>query len=128
MRIGIFADVHDHLAHLRLAVERFNKERVELVLFAVPTSPLLWRLRTSYCPATPFIVDDLNGLLESKLSITPPPLIEIQSLSVIPRTQMLFATADAMTSIVRVARGVIDVPGAFRSAKRLSFLRSLSSF
>ena len=34
MRIGIFADVHDHLAHLRLAVEQFNKERVELVLFA----------------------------------------------------------------------------------------------
>jgi putative phosphoesterase len=34
MRIGIFADVHDHLDHLRLAVERFNAEQVELVLFA----------------------------------------------------------------------------------------------
>jgi uncharacterized protein len=34
MRIGIFADVHDHLDHLRLAVERFNAERVELILFA----------------------------------------------------------------------------------------------
>lgn len=34
MRIGIFADTHDHLAHIRLAVERFNDEQVELVLFA----------------------------------------------------------------------------------------------
>lgn len=34
MRIGIFADIHDHLDHVRLAVERFNTERVELVMFA----------------------------------------------------------------------------------------------
>jgi putative phosphoesterase len=34
MRIGIFADVHDHLDHLRQAVKRFNSERVDLVLFA----------------------------------------------------------------------------------------------
>lgn len=34
MRIGILADTHDHLGNLRLAVERFNAERVELVLFA----------------------------------------------------------------------------------------------
>ncbi len=34
MRIGIFADTHDHLANIRLAVERFNDEQVELVLFA----------------------------------------------------------------------------------------------
>jgi putative phosphoesterase len=34
MRIGIFADTHDHLANIRLAVERFNDEGVELVLFA----------------------------------------------------------------------------------------------
>jgi len=34
MKIGIFADTHDHLAHIRLAVERFNAENVELVLFA----------------------------------------------------------------------------------------------
>jgi uncharacterized protein len=34
MRVGIFADTHDHLAHLRLAVERFNSEQVDLVLFA----------------------------------------------------------------------------------------------
>lgn len=34
MRIGIFADIHDHLDHVRLAVERFNAERVELVFFA----------------------------------------------------------------------------------------------
>lgn len=34
MRIGIFADTHDHLTNLRLAVERFNAEQVDLVLFA----------------------------------------------------------------------------------------------
>jgi putative phosphoesterase len=34
MRVGIFADVHDHLDHLRRAVEQFNKEQVELVPFA----------------------------------------------------------------------------------------------
>lgn len=34
MRIGIFADIHDHLANARLAVERFNAEQVELILFA----------------------------------------------------------------------------------------------
>jgi putative phosphoesterase len=34
MQIGIFADTHDHLANLRLAVERFNTIGVDLVLFA----------------------------------------------------------------------------------------------
>ncbi len=34
MRIGVFADVHDHLDNLRVAVERFNQEQVEAVLFA----------------------------------------------------------------------------------------------
>ena len=34
MRIGIFADTHDHVVNIRLAVERFNAERVDLVLFA----------------------------------------------------------------------------------------------
>lgn len=34
MRVGIFADTHDHVANIRLAVERFNAERVDLVLFA----------------------------------------------------------------------------------------------
>lgn len=34
MRIGIFADVHDHLDNLRTAVARFNDENVEVVLFA----------------------------------------------------------------------------------------------
>jgi uncharacterized protein len=34
MRLGIFADVHDHLTNVRLAVERFNAEQVEVVLFA----------------------------------------------------------------------------------------------
>jgi uncharacterized protein len=34
MLIGVFADVHDHLDHLRLAVERFNVAGCEVVLFA----------------------------------------------------------------------------------------------
>ena len=34
MKIGIFADAHDHLGNIRLAVERFNSAQVELVLFA----------------------------------------------------------------------------------------------
>ena len=34
MRIGIFADSHDHLDHLRQAVEVFNAEACQLVIFA----------------------------------------------------------------------------------------------
>ncbi len=34
MLVGVFADSHDHLDHLRLAVQRFNDARCELVLFA----------------------------------------------------------------------------------------------
>ncbi len=34
MRVGISADAHDHLANIILAVERFNTESVDLVLFA----------------------------------------------------------------------------------------------
>jgi uncharacterized protein len=34
MLVGIFADTHDHLANIRRAVDCFNVERVELVLFA----------------------------------------------------------------------------------------------
>lgn len=34
MRIGIFADTHDHLTNIRLAVARFNENNVDLVLFA----------------------------------------------------------------------------------------------
>jgi putative phosphoesterase len=34
MRVGIFADTHDHLSNIRMAVERFNEEQVDLVLFA----------------------------------------------------------------------------------------------
>ena len=32
MLIGLFADTHDHLANIRLAVERFNDADCELVL------------------------------------------------------------------------------------------------
>ncbi|MFV2066697.1 MAG: metallophosphoesterase [Pirellulales bacterium] len=34
MLIGLFADTHDHLDNLRLAVARFNQLRCELVIFA----------------------------------------------------------------------------------------------
>jgi putative phosphoesterase len=34
MLVGLFADTHDHLANIRLAVERFNAAGCELVLFA----------------------------------------------------------------------------------------------
>jgi putative phosphoesterase len=34
MLIGLFADTHDHLANIRLAVEHFNAARCEVVLFA----------------------------------------------------------------------------------------------
>ncbi|QDU60606.1 phosphodiesterase [Planctomycetes bacterium Pan216] len=34
MRIGVFADTHDHLDNTRRAVRLFNEERCELVLFA----------------------------------------------------------------------------------------------
>jgi len=34
MRIGIFADTHDHLDHIRLAVAEFNARRTELAVFA----------------------------------------------------------------------------------------------
>lgn len=34
MRVGIFADVHDHVEHLRRAVEWFNRQQCQLVLFA----------------------------------------------------------------------------------------------
>jgi putative phosphoesterase len=34
MRIGVFADIHDHLDHCRAAVDEFNRRDCELVIFA----------------------------------------------------------------------------------------------
>ena len=34
MLIGVFADTHDHLDRIRLAVEEFNRRQCELVIFA----------------------------------------------------------------------------------------------
>lgn len=34
MKVGIFADTHDHLEHIRRAVELFNRHQCELVVFA----------------------------------------------------------------------------------------------
>jgi uncharacterized protein len=34
MLVGVFADTHDHLANIRLAVQRFNAAQCDVVLFA----------------------------------------------------------------------------------------------
>jgi putative phosphoesterase len=34
MRLGVFADTHDHLDRIRLAVAEFNRQKCDLVLFA----------------------------------------------------------------------------------------------
>jgi len=82
MRIGIFADTHDHLAHIRLAVERFNREACECVLFAGDlVSPIAVRpLRALACPLIGCFGDNegnkvgiLSGMsLVSKLFADPP--------------------------------------------------------
>ena len=53
MRVGIFADTHDHLAHIRLAVEHFNAAQVDLVLFAgdLVSTIAVPPLRKSECTA-----------------------------------------------------------------------------
>lgn len=52
MRIGLFADSHDHLDHLRAAVEVFNNQTCELVLFAgdLVSSFAVPPLRKLRCP------------------------------------------------------------------------------
>lgn len=52
MRIGVFADSHDHLDYIRRAVEVFNAEACELVLFAgdFVSSIAIPPLRQLRCP------------------------------------------------------------------------------
>jgi uncharacterized protein len=52
MRIGIFADAHDHLDHIRRAVTVFNERGCELVLFAgdLVSSFAVPPLRALRCP------------------------------------------------------------------------------
>jgi hypothetical protein len=52
MRIGIFADSHDHLQHLRLAVEWFNQAGCACVLFAgdLVSTFAVPPLRKLHCP------------------------------------------------------------------------------
>lgn len=52
MRIGIFADAHDHLDHVRIAVDVFNRAACELVIFAGDfCSPIVVPpLRKLQCP------------------------------------------------------------------------------
>lgn len=52
MRIGLFADSHDHLDHIRRAVDVFNAEQCELVIFAgdLVSSFAVPPLRQLRCP------------------------------------------------------------------------------
>lgn len=52
MRIGIFADSHDHLDHIQRAVEVFNAAQCQLVLFAgdLVSSFAVPPLRALQCP------------------------------------------------------------------------------
>lgn len=52
MRIGVFADSHDHLDHIRTAVDVFNRESCELVIFAgdLVSSFAVPPLRKLKCP------------------------------------------------------------------------------
>lgn len=52
MKIGLLADVHDHLTHLRRAVELFVEEECELVVFAgdLVSSFAVPPLRKLNCP------------------------------------------------------------------------------
>lgn len=52
MRIGVFADTHDHLDHIRLAVDVFNAQQCELVVFAgdFVSSIAIPPLRRLQCP------------------------------------------------------------------------------
>ena len=52
MRIGIFADSHDHLDHIRAAVEVFNRAQCDLVVFAgdLVSSFAVPPLRALKCP------------------------------------------------------------------------------
>ncbi len=52
MRIGIFADAHDHVDHVRLAVSEFNRQECKLVVFAGDfVSPIVVPpLRKLVCP------------------------------------------------------------------------------
>lgn len=54
MRIGVFADSHDHLDHLRAAVDVFNREACEHVVFAgdLVSSFAVPPLRQLKCPVT----------------------------------------------------------------------------
>lgn len=52
MRIGVFADSHDHLDHIRRAVDVFNREGCELVVFTgdLVSSFAVPPLRQLKCP------------------------------------------------------------------------------
>ena len=52
MLIGVFADVHDHIDHLRLAVAEFNRRGCELAVFAgdLVSTMCVPHLRELTCP------------------------------------------------------------------------------
>lgn len=68
MRIGIFADSHDHLDHIRAAVEVFNREACELVVFAgdLVSSFAVPPLRSLNCPVLACFGDNEGNKLGVK--------------------------------------------------------------
>lgn len=82
MRVGMFADTHDHLDHLRLAIELFNVRHCELVIFAgdLVSTFTVPPLRALNCPFVGCFGDNegnkagIRGGLEIIGSIGEPPL------------------------------------------------------
>ncbi|QEG35890.1 YfcE family phosphodiesterase [Bythopirellula goksoeyrii] len=107
MRVGIFADSHDHLDNIRLAVERFNKEQCDYVLFAgdLISTIAVPPLRSLNCPLVGCFGDNEGNKpgLRSGLSI-------VSTLFGDP--PVFFGTDDGtkfvLTHMERQLRGVIE--------------------
>ena len=68
MRIGIFADTHDHVDNVRHAVNVFNAEKCELVIFAGDfCSPIVIpSLRNLYCRVLAVLGDNDGNIIGIK--------------------------------------------------------------
>jgi putative phosphoesterase len=81
MRVGLFADTHDHLDNIRLAVSLFNARQCELVIFAgdLVSTFAVPPLRALNCPLVACFGDNegnkagIRGGLEIIGSIGDPP-------------------------------------------------------
>jgi hypothetical protein len=82
MRVGLFADTHDHLDNIRRAVQLFNARQCQLVLFAgdLVSTFAVPPLRALICPLVGCFGDNegnkagIRGGLEILGSIGEPPL------------------------------------------------------